>query len=292
MIDIDIDALRTAAGIGVVGNIAGHLEQAGELEAFANVATDAPEAPRGLFPWYRPGADGVIGVFPLSSDRLVAPDAVGSDNLQIEPEVGVIFRAAYDASGRVLALAPVALAAFNDSSIRRPGQTKISDKKNWGPDSKGLAARGFSVGDIDADGALRSLRIASFVRREGAVHPYGVDSPAAGYTYSGRRLTDWMVDRLRTQTGRPDTPLEPVGDYLAAAGCPDTIVAGIGATRYTEFGEHNYLLPGDVSVIIVYDGHRLTPGRVAEAVSTGTERDLPDTSVLTQSVVFAADVVS
>jgi hypothetical protein len=287
MIDIDIDALRTAAGIGVVGNIAGHLEQAGELDAFANVAAESAEAPRGLFPWFRPGAPGVIGIFPLSSDRLVAPESAASANLQIEPEVGVIFRAAYDDSGRVSKVMPLAVGAFNDSSIRRPDHTKISEKKNWGPHTKGLAARGFAVTDIDVDGALRTLRIASFVRRDGVTHAYGLDSPAAGYSYAGRTLTDWIVGRLRDQVGAPDTPLEPVGNYLDAAGRPDTLVVGIGSTRYTEFGEHTYLVPGDVSIVVVYDADRITATAVADAVAAGSEQELTDASVLSQAVVSA-----
>jgi hypothetical protein len=285
MIEIELEGLHRAAGIGVAGNFAGHLEQAGEAVDFANVVAATPDAPKGIFPWYRPGADGQLGTFPISGSRLVEPSSATPVNLQIEPEIAILFRVRYASDGRVEGLAPMIAAAFNDCSIRRPGATKISEKKNWGPASKGLAPRGFAIGDLEPDGALATLRIASFLRRDGVAHAYGIDSPAAGYSYSGRTLIAWMLDRLEHQAGAPDSPLEPVGSYLAADGRPDVAVVGIGATRYTEFGERTYLTRGDQSIVIVYDAARLAADAVAAAVADGTEADLANASVLSQAVV-------
>ena len=283
MIVVNLSGLRSVAGIGVAGNFAGHLEQAGEAVDFANVVPTAAEAPKGIFPWYVPGRDDFLGVFPVTHDLLRLPDEPGV-SLQIEPEAGVLARLSYDASGWVSAVAPEAVVAWNDCSIRREGARKISHKKNWGPASKGAAARGFAVHDIDAGGALAPLRIASFMRRDGRAHAYGVDSPARGYSYAGTALIDWMIDRLRNQEGADDTPLEPVGRYLDAAGRPDHALIGIGATRYTEFGESTYLVRGDVSIVIVYDERDSSPEAVAAAVADGTEDALPAASVLRQRV--------
>lgn len=285
MIDIELEGLFRAAGIGVAGNFAGHLEQAGEAADFANVDAAAVDAPKGIFPWYRPGADGPLGMFPISGTRLVEPSSQTPVNLQIEPEIAVLFRVRYASDGTVEGLAPMIAAAFNDCSIRRPGATKISEKKNWGPASKGLAPRGFAVGDLEPDGALATLRIASYLRRDGVAHPYGIDSPAAAYSYSGHTLMAWILDRLHHQAGAPDTPLEPVGAYLAADGRPDVAVVGIGATRYTEFGERHFLSVGDQSIVIVYDAARLSAEDLAAAVTAGSETDLHDASVLSQTVV-------
>jgi len=200
MIDVNLSGLRSVAGIGVAGNFAGHLEQAGEAADFANVVPTAAEAPKGIFPWYVPGRDDFLGVFPVTHDLLRLPDEPGV-SLQIEPEAGVLARLSYNASGWVTAVAPEAVVAWNDCSIRREGARKISHKKNWGPASKGAAARGFAVHDIDAGGALAPLRIASFMRRDGRAHAYGVDSRARGYSYAGTVLIDWMIDRLRHQEG-------------------------------------------------------------------------------------------
>jgi hypothetical protein len=284
VIDIAIDDLGAAAGIGVAGNFAGHLEQAGEAADFVNVVAESAQAPKGIFPWHMPGRDGYLGVFPLSADTIIWPVRDHEVDLQIEPEVGAICRLTYDADGNVTAIAAEAVAAFNDCSIRVAGAPKISQKKNWAPASKGLAARGFAVSDLDPTGGLATLRIACFMRRDGVVHEYGIDSPARGYSYAGTTLIDWIIERLANQQGSPDTPLEPVGQYLRDAGCPERVVFGIGATRYTDFGESNYLAPGDESIVIVYDERATAPADVQAAVMAGDETSLAEASVLVQLV--------
>jgi hypothetical protein len=282
VIDLVLDDLRAAAGIGVAGNFAGHLEQAGEAADFVGVVAASAEAPKGLFPWFLPGGTGFLGVFPLSHDRLARPP--GDVNLQIEPEAGLVCSVVYGPDGLPATVAPVALAAFNDCSIRRPGAAKISHKKNWGAESKGLARRAFAISDIAPGGPTAGFRLASFLRREGRAHAYGIDSPLPGYSYYGDRLLDWIVERLRNQAGGEDSPLEPVGAYLVAAGRPATLVVGIGATRYTPLGESTFLEAGDESIVVVYDSAITAPEAVREAVARGGEDALPRASVLRQAV--------
>ncbi len=283
MFPLDLDDLRHAFGIGVAGNFAGHLEQAGEAGDFAAVEAASPEAPKGIFPFYAPGRDSFLGVFPLSHDRIAKPRSIDPVNLQIEPEAGVLCTVDY-LSDTVTRLAPIGVGAFNDCSIRRPGASKISHKKNWGRDSKGVAQRFFPISDLDPAGSTADLRLASFLRRDGETRPYGVDSPLVGYSYYGERLLDWIVDRLAHQRGSDDTPLEPVGEYLAASGRPGTLLVGIGATRYTPLGESTYLEVGDESLVVVYDSTRTTPDDLAVTVGLGLEDELPAASVLRQVV--------
>jgi len=290
VIELRTDELRDAFGLGVAGNFAGHLEQAGEAGDFTSVDAD-PEAPKGIFPFYAPGADGTavpafLGTFPLSGDRIALPDGEGL-NLQIEPEVGLLADVEYGADGRPAALRPRAIGAFNDCSIRRPGARKISEKKNWGPASKGIAPRLIEATDLEPDGPTRTLRLASFLRREGATAAYGVDSPLPGYSYYGDRLLTWIVDRLHHQEGADGTPLEAVGAYLVAAGGPARVVVGIGATRYTELGESTFLRAGDEAVVVVYDERQHAPAAVEAAVAAGAEQGLDGASVLVQAVVPA-----
>jgi hypothetical protein len=280
-----IGSLDLLFGLGVAGNFAGHLEQAGEAGDFAGVAA-ATDAPKGIVPFYVPGDAGFLGTFPLSHDRIATPASDEPLNLQIEPEVGVICAVTYAEDG-VVGLEPRAIGAFNDCSIRRPGARKISEKKNWGPASKGLARRLLAVTELERDGATAAFRLASFLRRGDAVDAYGVDSPLPGYSYYGRQLLDWVVDRLRNQTGSDDTPLEPVGRYLLDAGRPDQLLIGIGATRYTPLGASTFLEPGDESIVVVYDSAIHRPERIAAAVADGVAADLPGTSVLSQTVVAA-----
>ena len=284
VIDLPADDLRSAFGIGVAGNFAGHLEQAGEAADFTGVVAASPEAPKGIFPWYLPGDGTFLGDFPISADRLALPEGDGPVNLQIEPEVGLVCAVSYDGEGRVGAIAPSALGAFNDCSIRRPGAAKISHKKNWGAQSKGFAARLVAISDLDPAGPTASFRLASFLRRGGEAHEYGIDSPLVGYSYYGARLLDWIVERLRNQPGEAGSPLEDVGALLERAGRPATAVIGIGATRYTPLGESTYLEAGDESLVIVYDGALTSPQGVREAAARGEEDGLPQASVLRQSV--------
>jgi hypothetical protein len=291
VIDLRLDDLRDVLGLGVAGNFAGHLEQAGEAGDFVGVEA-AASAPKGIFPFYVPGAadaDAVpsfLGTFPLATDRVSLPAGEGL-NLQIEPEVGLLARVTYGADGAPAALRPEAVGAFNDCSIRRPGARKISEKKNWGPASKGIAPRLLPVEDLDPEGPTRTLRLASFLRRDGASAAYGVDSPVVGYSYYGEQLLAWLVDRLQHQHGSDETPLEPVGSYLAAAGSPSRILVGIGATRYTALGESTFLRDGDTAIVVVYDGERWTPEAVEQAVAAGDEAALEGASVLVQPVVAA-----
>lgn len=285
MIELPADQLADCFGLGVAGNFAGHLEQAGEAKDF--VAADSPAAaPKGIFPWYVPGSADFLGDFPLSSDSLILPRSEDASeaalNLQIEPEAAAVCRVSYE-DGLPARLTPEALAAFNDCSIRRPGAGRISEKKNWGAASKGIASQGFAAQELTRDGDAGALRIASFLRRGDACFEYGIDSPLAGYSYFGEALLSWIVDRLQGQKGG-DSPLEDVGALLTACGRPERIVIGLGATRYTYFGEREFLRAGDESIVILYDDGVHSAAQIANAVSARAESGLERASVLTQLV--------
>ncbi len=291
MIDSSTLDLENAFGCGVAGNFAGHLEQAGEAADFERVAPVTPEAPRAVFPWYLPRANGVtppfLHVYPLASGNVTLP-AGDTVNLQIEPEAAMVADVVYDADGRVTGLTPRYLGAFNDCSIRREGAVKISHKKNWGSSSKGLAARLFAIDSLDVPGPTEHLRLASFLRRDGETFEYGIDSPVREYSYYGTRLIDWIIDRFREQRDSSDTPIENVGAYLAACDRPSRVVIGLGATRYTAVGESTYLELGDDSVVVLYDEREHSPEAVRDAVGRGAEGSLSRASVLRQAVVAAS----
>ena len=177
MLTVDAHEARSWFGFGVAGNFAGHLEQAGEAADFVSVGGDDTK-PKGIFPFYVPGGSTFLAQFPLSSDTITLPVSDVPLNLQIEPEAGVVVAVTYDGDGAVSTLTPTAIGAFNDCSIRREGAKKISEKKNWGPDSKGLAERLFPVTDLQPDGPTATLRVASFLRR-------GNDTPPG----AGARVT-------------------------------------------------------------------------------------------------------
>ncbi|MGD9619141.1 MAG: DUF5718 family protein [Mycolicibacterium sp.] len=266
MIELDDDELKTWFGFGVAGNFAGHLEQAGEAADFLNV-TSQGSAPKGIFPWYAPGYASFLGEYPLSHDAIKLPRSETPLNLQIEPEVGLACEVKW-AGDTVASLQPFALGAFNDCSIRRPNAPKISEKKNWGPASKGVARQFFEICDLTPDGPTATLRLLCHLcSGDGREQEYGVDSPLLGYSYYGEVLLDWIVDRLANQKGSPDTPLEDVGALMVASGRPSRVLVGIGATRYTPLGESTYLQPGDQAIVRVYDTASDTKSELRQIVS-------------------------
>lgn len=137
-------------------------------------------APKAIFPFYLPGGvDSFLGVYPLSHDTIRFPQ--GADNLQIEPEVALLCDIGYQ-ENKVVSLTPPPLPPITTVPSRKEGPT-ISEKKNWGPQSKGVSATLLPL-DLAAGGVLDDYRIASFLRVM-AVH-YGVDSPAVEYSYFRR----------------------------------------------------------------------------------------------------------
>lgn len=219
--------------------------------------------------------------FPFDSRIIIFP--AGEEKLQIEPECAVIFDVCWQ-DDQVLLLTPRCFGASNDCSIRRAGAKKISEKKNWGTCSKGFAGHTIPLTRFRAGCELAGYRIASFLIREGKVHPYGEDSPVSGYSYIWEKLTDWLVDRLNFQ--KDEGPAEDIHSYLVEAGMPGKILVSIGATRYTDYGESTFLQDGDESVIVLYPGAAYSADAILRKVEANdlTGPANADISALRQTV--------
>ena len=275
--------LREVACFGVAGNFTGHLEQAGEASSFAEVKTAEPNAPKALFPTYIPGAKAptpeFLGTFPFDEYRIIFP--TGVDKLQIEPECAIVCDCVWQ-GGILKDLKPLVFGASNDCSIRREGASKISEKKNWGPSSKGLASNLIKLDTFESGGILDKYRIASFMIREGVVHAYGEDSAVRDYSYIYGKLKAWLLDRFNQQENKG--PAEDLHAYLNASGLPQRVMVSVGATRYTDFGEHNFLKNGDRSVVVVYPENVYSKEEIIHRVERDNlEED--DISVLSQELV-------
>ena len=267
-------------GFGVAGNFAGHLEQAGEATDFLNVKVDNATQPKALFPFYIPSSSaGFLSQYPLSSDSIIPPN--DADNLQIEPEVAIVFDITYQ-DNKVVALTPVKFAAYNDCSIRKPNAKKISEKKNWGVNTKGISQDFIELSSFTKGCELDKYRIASFHIRDGQVNRYGEDSAAIDYSYFHEQLNDWMIDRMNNQ--KDEGPAEDLALYLSEANYPEQAIISIGATRYTEFGETNFLQSGDESIVVVYDGERYETQEIETMVKTKTYQN-QGLSLLAQTVL-------
>ena len=267
-------------GLGVAGNFTGHLEQAGEAADFAAVSGVAACAPKGLFPFYALNAAERLSPYPLSSDRIRLPTGDAGAAVQIEPELALICQLQY-AGAAVSGIVPTHFAAYNDCSLRITGATKISQKKNWGADSKGLSASHVELSQFNAVGSVDRFRIASFLKRGSEVFDYGIDSPVNGYSYFYDALLEWVVDRMNHQVHAG--PLENISELLASGGKPTTLVLSVGATRYTQYGECHYLQAGDESWVIVYDAGNHDAVSIRQHVING-HTAIETASVLRQSV--------
>lgn len=274
-------------GLGVAGNFAGHLEQAGEARDFKDLKIADAQAPKGIFPFYVPLAgrpsdaagDHFLHRFPISADqiRLASRD----ENHQIEPEVALLCDLVYR-QGKVVSVTPRLAMAHNDCSIRREGAKKISEKKNWGPDSKGTSCQAIPIDRFEKGGVLDHYRIACFLLRAGELNEYGIDSAVSSYSYMYGRLVDWLVQKLNGQID--EGPLENVARWLEIAGRPAQALISIGATRYTDFGETHFLEPGDVAIVALYDTRKLSAEEIRRIARGETSAPAEGISLLRQSV--------
>lgn len=265
-------------GLGIAGNFALHLEQAGELEDFKAVKVADENGPKGMFPFYVPNADSQLGIYPLSAEEILLPEY--ECNVQAEPEVALKCALEYK-DGKLVKITPTHFAAYNDCSIRKEGAKKISEKKNWGEASKGLSDTLIEIDTFQEGSFMDNWRIASFLSRDGLVMRYGEDVELSGYSYMYQKLLDWILNQLNTQSD--NGPLEDIASYIKEADYPDEAIISIGATRYLPYGEKTFLQEGDEVIVVLYDSLKFCTNPVL-MMATSNDLDHEGLSVLKQQV--------
>ncbi|MFA0088689.1 DUF5718 family protein [Vibrio sp. 10N.261.51.F12] len=273
----------TLTGFGIAGNTAGHLNQTGEGDALANATQE--DKPRALFPIYVPDASGAyLAINPYSSSRLELPSDKGA-KVQMEPELVVRFAVDYDSSRNagktVCALSPVSMSVMNDATYRNRQVSKLAEKKNWGPASKGLAASAMEVGDFSASGELEHWRLCGFHCRADEWQLCGKDTAITEYTFFYAQLTSWIQRAIITQNVRNtqntvsasrnyEVALHNIHDLLQGAGSPPEILVSVGAVRYTPYGETHVLADNDKTAVILYDSRKWQIEQIAQQLQTST----------------------
>jgi len=270
-------------GLGIAGNFALHLAQAGELEEFKDIITADEAAPKGMFPFYLPqpvsNAKEILNTYPLSTDTIILPKE--NVNIQAEPEVGLVCKLEYN-DNKLSKIIPTHFGAYNDCSIRVAGANKISDKKNWGTASKGISNNLFSIDKFSDGGTMDNYSICSFLRRDKEIYAYGENVELNGYSYFYERLEEWMTNQINTQ--KDFGPLEPLSEYISACNNPREAIISIGATRYTPYGESTFLNSGDEVIIIVYNTKNINFDEVLKSIQNSSYNN-NNMSVLAQKVV-------
>ncbi len=269
-------------GLGIAGNFALHLAQAGELEEFKDIITADEASPKGMFPFYLPhptSAKKILNTYPLSSEYIRLPKT--DVNVQAEPEVGLVCELEYTA-GKLSRIIPTYFGAYNDCSIRVQGANKISDKKNWGEDSKGFSNTLVKIDKFQEGGIMDNYSIASFLRRDDKLYPYGEDVELSGYSYFYTKLIEWMLNQLTTQ--EDFGPLEAIEEYITQCNNPKNAIISIGATRYTPYGEKTFLKKDDEVIVLVYDRKNISYKNLLVSVKNNSY-DNTIMSVLAQKVL-------
>jgi len=272
--------LKKFLGFGVAGNFAYHLEQAGEASDFEDVKVDDKNAPKGMFPFYIPNSDSFVGTYPLSSTTIIHP-RTKDGNLHMEPEVALICEVVYK-DDTIVDIIPNFFTAYNDCSIRKENAKKISEKKNWGEETKGISPQIQQIDKFEKGGVMDSFHIASFLKRDGELYPYGEDSPVLTYNYFYTQLKAWMIDKMNNQ--QAEGPLENLKALILEANKPEGVVISIGATSYTPFGESTFLEIGDEIFVYVYDSLRYSYQDIQNHAKASEQKILKHCSYLHQNI--------
>jgi hypothetical protein len=277
-------------GLGVAGNFALHLDQAGEAEDFKDIVTKDEYAPKGMFPFFLPRVIIEADKAQLHANKMLTTYPLGADNIklpknkeykvQAEPEVALICDLEYTV-GKLSKITPRYFGAYNDCSIRIQGASKISEKKNWGHESKGFSNTLISIDKFAKGGVMDNYSIVSFLRRDTKVEQYGENAEVLGYNYFYEQLMDWMLEQIDVQENTG--PLEPLNEYIMACEYPKEAIISIGATRYTPYGETTFLQEGDESIVIVYDNTKYSLDNITTMVKDKSYAK-EDISVLSQTI--------
>lgn len=274
--------LKKIPCFGVAGNFTGHLEQAGEDKDFKNVSVKEQNEPKAIFPTYIPSKSkevpDFLKIFPFDAKKILYPK--NENKLQIESECAIVFDVGWE-NQKIKNLIPFAFAASNDCSIRKEGAKKISQKKNWGKSSKGFSKNAIYFSDFSENGILGDYRIASFLRRGNQIFEYGENSFVKNYNFVWQKLIDWAIEKFNSQ--KDEGPAENILNYLVNSKYKNKIMISIGATRYTDFGENNFLQKNDESIVILYPDSKFTESEIFKKVQNNDLKE-KEISVLCQKI--------
>lgn len=253
-------------GLGVAGNVAGHMAQAGEAGANSKAATK----PAALFTYYLPPGPFMVDdkqaavkrleSFPVTYAVIEYPKLPGACKVQVEPELGLYVDIVYSKDRKkVDYLVPRRVAAFNDCSIRSlDGADKLSMKKNWGFGSKGISLRSFPIDSFSPGSFVDDLALVSYMKRGGEIHQYSVNAPARNYLLFHEPLLEWIVEQINEQ--KDNDKWEEIFPSLVHAEYPTSSWIALGAGEYTDYGASHFLQPLDEVVIVVYNEKTLPDG--------------------------------
>lgn len=293
----------TTLGLAVAGNVAGHMEQAGEAATTPKEEDEEDDGklyPAALFAYYVPplrintdnfynGEDEYHNArlkqleekvdrltrFPITNALINMPVVGGQ--VQVEPEIALYVEIVYKKN--VIAhpykrklvdkLIPRKLAAFNDCSIRQlESSRKLSEKKNWGLGSKGISLSTIplpdGVEDFTEDGLASNFVLAAYIKRDDEIFEYTRKTMGKEYMMFFGDLLDWIKDSMNLQG--TTGKWEDIAELLNISGYPQHAWIALGAGVYTKWGEKNMICEGDQCAVVLYDTRKHQPTISAEII--------------------------
>jgi hypothetical protein len=274
---------KQTIAFGVIGNFANHLKQAGERDDFVNMACDDEEAPKGLFPIYVPNDYSFLGVYPFSSDTQMLCNTKECENVQLEAEIAIKFKISYcENTKQIQQLIPKTFMPFNDCSIRKEGAKKISIKKNWGNNTKGVGSFEIPINKFSNTGIMDKYSLISYIKRDDKIIQYGENAKLTHYYYFYEQLQLWLIDKLNTQ--KDEGVLQDLSKLIKEANYPKEVLISIGATSYTNFGENNFLNIGDELYVVTYNNIIYNKRSIEYILNNNIKKNQKDISILNQIV--------
>lgn len=277
-----VSIYKDALCMGLIGNFASHLEQAGEACDFIDIECEE-NAPKGIFPFYIPHDSGFLGNFCIQNDILVIPNNL---KVQVEAEVCLECEVVYE-NNLVKEIKPKFFFAFNDASVRKSlNATKLSQKKNFSIACKAAGHLKFRLDDFK-NNACSNFSIVSFVESNNKLIQIGENSPLESYNYFYNCLLDWSVNILNTQ--KNIGVLDNLYDLIKTSNYPKKLLLSVGATRYTQDGENLYLKNDDLIFVFVYNHNKYNLDSLQELTKTlkysnSISQNLEDISIIAQRV--------
>lgn len=275
--------MKSYLGLGIAGNFANHLKQAGEAKDFLNIASDEEDAPKGIFPFYIPNNNGFLGRYCIDNTKLIIPKEY---NVQAEPEMALECEMIYENYDDVKVLkniVPKFFMAFNDASIRNnPNAIKLSQKKNFSVASKGIGDK-IPLKLFQSGGICNDYSLTSFLIFDNKAHQYGNNTKLINYSYFNEKLLQWIVKKINTQADF--SVLENLADIIKQSNYPEKLIIAVGATSYTPLGEERYLSEDDEICIVVYNHNEYTNEEIKKLLEGGAN-SITNASIVRQKVLF------
>jgi hypothetical protein len=238
--------LKEALHLGVLGNFA--INHQGNLKSYKSSNGTAT----GLVPTYVPFKDknesSPLAIYPISHTKLQIPSTY--DNVQIEPEIVLDCDIKYY-NGNVLYIIPKRFTIYNDASLNRLSSNRVSENKNWGANSKGIASKWIEIDRFDGNSNLSLYNFVSFVKRDGVIQQYSIDTSVNNYSLLYENLIEWIIKQIKNQ--KDALSLENISSIIEKAGNPEKALINIGTSLFTNVGERTFLNDGDEIFVVLYD---------------------------------------